>query len=718
MSGNWLHNIKHVNPGEPVQAGIVGRPDRALADRTDYLKDRLDASSVGQALFDSGATIAPDVLPGHPVYWNYTSHRYEKALAAAAIDATTQLLTIQPSSDCVGLCLRKRSETLGDIVLRGVVEIAELGNAVTTPLLEDNVTHAPIPAGRYYLSAAEPGKLVQQKPGVTVSVCYVQGPKDNCSDVPRVVVMPHTGDFISEHTHYRFDLVPAPAGQHDPDAAVNTNRHQITSPNPALPGWLPANHASFNGKAPVGAWFGYNLAQHPALANVWPPVPIQSVALLWDKGVNRVGATEVPQGVEGLVVCDLNGIWWMSNCYGDVPWPATIDTANPQTPPDATTGECPRVEAMRVVVVFLRMLVGNDRSVVTSLQPDTDSPITVTNCAGAPAMTGDLALNLNLPVVPEEAIGGQVFKELVSGRKLKRGWVSDGVFTLSNQLSIAGSRNLSARTVTITLANPGVFTAANHGLTANAPVRFKTAGILPGGVLANKTYYVLSAGLTTNTFCVADAPAGTAVITTGPQAGPHTVETIRLLTNAEKTGFNIPLSQEVLVQQGVVKIDYTDNLVEREIAPQIIRLDDTVERLYLDIPYIGFPSGQASAIRVRFNVAHANLGSNLNMKVRVHFFGRGGTPTQAATLPSLLMTYRRIQAPATNGTALPVSDTAIGFTSNVTLPSDTAVVRDSEAFDVAAGDTVLVTLLRANNPADVYAEVGLLRIDGIVYNVT
>ena len=708
MSGNWQNNIKYVNPGEPVQAGVVNRPDQVLAARTDYLKDRLDASFVGQALFDSGATIAPDVLPGHPVYWNYTAHRYEKALAAAAVDTTTQLLTIQPSSDCVGLCLRKHSETLGDIVLRGVVEIPELDNAIA----------APIAAGRYYLSAAEPGKLVQQKPGITVSVCYVQGPKDNCSDVPRVVVMPHTGDFISEHTHYRFELVPAPAGSHDPDAAVSTTRHQITNPNPLLPGWLPANHASFNGKAPVGAWFGYNLAKHPALANVWPPLPIQSVALLWDKGVNRVGATEVPQGVEGLVVCDLNGIWWMSNCYGDVPWPATLDTANPQTPPDATTGECPRVEAMRVVVVFLRMLVGNDRRVVTSLQPDTDSPITVTNCTGTPAMTGDLALNLNLPVVPEEAIGGQVFKELVSGRKLKRGWVSDGVFTLSNQLAIAGSRSFSARTVTITLANPGVFTAANHGFTVNAPVRFKTTDSLPGGVLTNKTYYVLSAGLTTNTFRVADAPGGTAVITTAPQAGTHTVETIRLLTNDEKTGFNIPLSQEVIAQQGVIKIDYTDNLVEREIAPQIIRLDDTVERLYLDIPYIGFPSGQASAIRVRFNVAYSNLGSNLSMKVRVHFFGRGGTPTQAATLPPLLMTYRRLQAPATNGTALPVSDTSIGFTSTVALPSDTAVVRDSEAFDVAAGDTVLVTLRRASNPADVYAEVGLLRIDGIVYNVT
>lgn len=708
MSGNWQNNIKYVNPGEPVQAGVVNRPDQVLAARTEYLKDRLDAAALGQAIVDNDATIAPNVLPGQPVYWNYTAHRYEQALAVVAVDADTQILTVQPSSDCVGLCLNKRSETLGDIVLRGIVDMPELTNAIP----------APIAPGRYYLSAVEPGKLVQQKPAVSVSVCHVQGPKDNCADVPRVIVMPHTREFVDEHTHYRFDLVARPAGQHNPDNAVSTGRHTITSPNAALPGWLPANHASFQNKAPVGAWFGYNLAAHPSLANVWPPMPIQSVAMLWDKGTNRVGATEIPQGIAGLVVCDTNGIWWMSNCYGDVPWPATIDTAAPPSNSEPPMGECPRDEKMRVEVVYLRMLIGNDRRVVTSLQPDTDSPITVTNCAGAPAMTGDLALNLNLPVVPEEALGGQVLKEVISGRKLKRGWVSDGVFTLSNQLAITGSRNLSARAVTITLANPAVFTATNHGLTANTPVRFKTTGTLPVGVLADKTYYVLSAGLTVNTFRVADAPAGTAVIATGTQAGTHTVETIRLLTNAEKTGFNIPLAQEVIVQQGVIKIDYTDNLVEREIAPQIIRLDDTVERLYLDIPYIGFPSGQASAIRVRFNVAYSNLGTNLKMKVRVHFFGRGGTPTQAATLPPLLMTYRRIAAPAVNGTALPTSDSAISFTSNISLPSDTAAVRDSAAFDVAAGDTVLVTLLRENNPADVYAEVGLLRIDGIVYAVT
>jgi hypothetical protein len=286
MSGNWLHNLKHVNPGEPVQAGVVSRPDRTLEDRTDYLKDRLDAAALGRVLVDSDATICSSVLPGQPVYWNWVEKRYEPALAAVASDPETQVLLVQPSSDCVGICLRKRSETLGDIVLRGIVEIPDLANAIA----------GSITPGRYYLSATDAGKLVKQKPPVTVTVCHVQGPKDSCTTVPRVVVMPHIRDFIDEHTHYRFDLVPLQA------ATAND------------PGWLPASHPTFNGKAPTGAAFGYNLSQHSALSNVWPPLPIQSVAMLWDKGVDHVGATEIPLGSTGLAVCDTNGIWWMSDC--------------------------------------------------------------------------------------------------------------------------------------------------------------------------------------------------------------------------------------------------------------------------------------------------------------------------------------------------------------------------------------------------------------------
>jgi hypothetical protein len=612
MSGNWLHNIKHIQPGEPVEAGVVGRPDRTLEERTEYLKDRLDAAELGRALFDSNATIASDVLPGQPVYWNYTSQRYERALAAVEVDQATQTLVVQPSSDCVGICYRKKSATLADIVLRGIVDLPELTNAVGPNI-------AP---GRYYLSSAEPGKLVQQRPAVTVYVCYVQGPKDNCSDVPRVVVMPHVRDFLDDHTHYRFDLTCQPAGTHVPPADGGT--HTITSPNVNLPGWLPASHASFNGKAPAGAVFGYNLSQHLALSRVWPPVPVQSVAVLWDKGIDYVGAVELPLGRNGLVTCDANGIWWMSNCYGDVPWPANY-TTTPIEVTDPPVSECPRDEGMRLAVVYLRMLLGNDRRVVTKLEPGPESPITITNCDGLPATTGDLELNLNLPVVGPELRGGEALKAVLDGRKLQKGWLAEGFIAHSQpQVTLTSSRT-------------------------------------------------------------------------------------RALTTAEKSSLALPAGDTVLAHQGLIKFNFENQFADREISPQIIRLSDTVERLYMDIPYLGFPAGQASLLRIRLNVPDSNLGPNLQMKIRVRYFGRG---TAAQSMPALYMTYRRLVRPASGGTALVLSDDALTFNSVVALPTNTAIERDSSSFTVVEGDVVLVTLGRA--AGDVYPEVGVLRISGII----
>lgn len=651
MSENWLHNIKHVTPGEPVQAGIVSRPDRALQDRTEYLKQRLDAAELGRAVFDNDATIASDVLPGQPVFWNYAEKRYEKALAAVEVDPASQAYVVQPSSECVGLCFRKKAATLGDIVLYGVVDLPELQNGVHGPSLP-NHTHPPVQPGRYYLSAAEPGRLVKQRPGVTVNVCYVQGSTDECNPVPRVVVMPNTRELVDEHTHYRFNLYTKPAGDNVVYADENeVERHRVDNADADQQGWLPADHEIFAGRAPAGAVFGYNLSQHQALKNVWPPIPVQAVSVLLDKGANYVGATDVPTGAQGLVVCDLNGIWWMSDCYGDVPWPANY-VSGPPVPPSEEAMECPRDEVMRVAIIFIRMLVGNDRSVVTSLAPGADSPVVIERCATGEAATlanpgtGDLKVNLNLQYASPNDVreaGDTILDEglivtgkTASGRRLQRGWVAGGLI----------AHNLPQLTITSTKS--------------------------------------------------------------------------RKLTNAEKEQFNIPTGENVDLHRGLLKLNF-EALADREIAPQIVRLNDTVERLFMDIPYLGFPAGQASSLRIRLNVPDKNLGTPVTMKIRAQLFGKGSA---AQPMPALYMSYRRIEKPGdTPGTAiaLPTSETAstddtLVFNTALAVAPNKAIVRESSPFYVAPGDTILVTIER--RAGDTYPEVGLLRVAGILSAAT
>lgn len=75
-------------------------------------------------------------------------------------------------------------------------------------------------------------------------------------------------------------------------------------------------------------------------------------------------------------------------------------------------------------------------------------------------------------------------------------------------------------TVTMTIANPGVFTKATHGLSNGDKIYFTTEGVLPNGVEAEKDYYVRSA--TTNTFQIGTGPlASGSIETQGTQLGPH-----------------------------------------------------------------------------------------------------------------------------------------------------------------------------------------------------
>ena len=723
MSANWSYNIKHVTPNEPVNAGIVGRPDRTLEERTEYLKERLDAAELGRAIFEVDATVSPDVLPGQPVYWNWAANRYERAVVAIEQDATTGVFTVQPSSDCVGMCYRKKAADRADIVLRGLVVFPELTNSI-------GETVAP---GKYYLSSVEAGKLSKQKPPVTVVVCHVQGPRDNCSDHLRVIVMPQSRDYLEEHVHYRFDLVTRPAGTNTVITEEGEEpRHTITSPNADLQGWLPADHEVFEGRAPVGAVFGYNIKKHQALNRVWPPIPIQSVSLLWDKGEQTlIGATEIPLGARGLAIADVNGIWWMSDCYGDVPWPAEYSAGWEDG--DGLGAECPRNEVMRVVVIYLRMLLGNDRSVVTSLVADEDevngaiikAPLAITNCDDLVASTGDLKINVDLQFAKTEAIGGQAVKSVSNRHQLARGWIAEGVVTTTpGYLDIRGSRH---RSLAVTIAageEETIFTTAtNHGYTAGTKVYLapNASSTLPTGVTAFAEYFVSATDLTENSFKLSATENSAPIVVENNGSGTYVVVSGRFLTPAEKTALNISSVSQIPVYQGLLRIDYNDNLVEREIAPQIIRLSDTVERLYKDIPYLGFPAAQTSSLRVRLNIPEVNVDQNLRIKIRVRLFGRGPSEAQ---LPVLQMSYRILPRPFGGELELPEDDVDISFLENdsensstipPTLAPDTVIERDSEEFNAQAGDTVLITLERPGGISDVYAaDVGILRLAGIV----
>lgn len=408
MSG--YHDLtRRVQDGQPVDAGSVNSPLSDLDDNIRYLRELLDALNVGSAIYARNVTVEEGALVGMPVYYNATTQRYERALAATVTDNTTGELLTAPSASVWGIVCIKTNTTLADLVIGGLAEI-DLTNSTGGNA-----------AGRYYLSASTPGHMSLQQPPVTVPVVLANGQG-------QVLVLPQQLELLESHKHYKFSLKCLPAGTHVPPSVGE--RHTITSPNTAIEGWLPAS--SFT-NAPEGAVFGYNLAASPLL-RVWPPVPLQSVYLEWDKVASwDVLGTGVPLGPEGLALLDANGIWWMSDCYYDVPWPPTLDTTDPDNT-SFTPNECPRDAQMRLTLYFTRMVFQTAGSAVTSLNVAAGSGLSLT-CVetGDPADTGNLLLNLDLGFSQgaDTADGHLVFKELV-GNVFQRGPVVEALVAGTN----------------------------------------------------------------------------------------------------------------------------------------------------------------------------------------------------------------------------------------------------------------------------------------------
>lgn len=585
----WVRQVR-----DPV-SGDTGRTTGALIGRTDYLKKRLDAAELGEAVFKHDATLDPDVLEGQPVYWNDDAQRFELALAGAETDPESGALVPTLASDVRGVVWAKEFANKGSVLLFG-----------TAALSIANAAGEDAPAGRYFLSAVEPGKLTLQRPPVTVPVLFYDGHG-------RVFVQPATSNFAEAHTHFSFDLACRPAGSSDqPDPGY---RHTIKTPDVTAKGWLPA--ALFGNRAPRRAAFGYNLAAHPELQRVWPPIPVTAAELVWDKGNGRVGGTVVPLGADGLVVLDRNGIWWMSDNYGDVPWPTATNTSVSSYPSESypssdTVPEDPRFEKMRLKLSFARLAFATDKSVVTSLQPRDDSPIRFFDCDGKPANTGDLfaAFLTDFLISDNDTDGSLAIKEL-DGNRFKRGYMVQGVLSGNDNLTITSTRTKQ---------------------------------------IGEKTYH-----------------------------------------------------------QGLLEFSVNLDPAARDLPTSVVRLDDVKERFYQDVMYLGMPADQESNVRGRVKVPGAGLPASPKVKLRVQLLGRAN-----GTLPALTVSYRVLPRPGSGDVeALPTSDAGLTFATGQTVAADEYVEVESEAFDVAAGDTVLFTISRDD---DGYSgEVGLLDMVGVLF---
>lgn len=108
------------------------------------------------------------------------------------------------------------------------------------------------------------------------------------------------------------------------------------------------------------------------------------------------------------------------------------------------------------------------------------------------------------------------------------GW-HEAAWRIPLRATTANARNGSLRclhggkTLTMTIATPGVVNCTAHGLVAGDKFVFSTTGALPTGATPGATYFALASGLTANTFQFSATSGGAAINTSGSQSGTHTL---------------------------------------------------------------------------------------------------------------------------------------------------------------------------------------------------
>ena len=121
------------------------------------------------------------------------------------------------------------------------------------------------------------------------------------------------------------------------------------------------------------------------------------------------------------------------------------------------------------------------------------------------------------PVNPQDVVDkGYVDSISVAG-------APDASTTAKGLSRLTASPNVTLGNPTITIASPAVVTLASHGLTVNDTVQFTTSGSLPTGLSPSTNYFVISTGLTANTFEISATIGGSAINTSGSQSGTHTL---------------------------------------------------------------------------------------------------------------------------------------------------------------------------------------------------
>jgi hypothetical protein len=340
----WKDTYRGVIDGQEVRASITNQAADDLFNNLLYLKTIIDQIEAGKALVIYDQVVDTSVSAGMSVYRD-TDNIWRAAISELEAADNSTLFELTEASQVTGIVLAKSSATRGDVVL--------FGEIVTTADILNFIDGTYVSGALYYLSPSTAGSITASRGVAPIKVGTVTGPDAN--GAYRLLFSPEQRVNIDSHSHVRFTLEDAPAGEancvpgkdaeiiwgdFEPDGPYPGVIHTVDNADDSLVGWLPADDPAFDGLAvPSGAKFGYNIQADEELLAYWPPLPIDGV----DVTVDGVSATD------DKVIVNSDGIWWMDDTYGNAPWPVNL-------PCGSSSSTSYEVWPIRIELWFTRML--------------------------------------------------------------------------------------------------------------------------------------------------------------------------------------------------------------------------------------------------------------------------------------------------------------------------------------------------------------------------
>lgn len=219
-------------------------------------------------------------------------------------------------------------------------------------------------------------------------------------------------------------------------------------------------------------------------------------------GVALIHVTIEPKSPTNQEIISFTGITDDGN--GVVTLTGVTRNLNPVSPFTALTADVPHANNSTCVIsnnpqIFQDVVMTNEARTVTAVVTFGASPVIPTG------------------VNPTDAVNKSQLDATVAGT------VPSASTTVLGSVRVATDPTKTLGTATMTIASPCVVTLNSHALTANDTIRFTTTGALPTGLVVGTTYYVISTGLTANTFQLASTLGGSAINTSGSQSGTHTL---------------------------------------------------------------------------------------------------------------------------------------------------------------------------------------------------